>query len=62
MSIVNFKSENDEYRAEITGKTNHVDYELIRYADGSVDLLTGDEMRDYHASNPWVVQQEPQPE
>lgn len=60
--ITKYDTENDEFRAAISGKTDHVDYDLIRYADGSVDLLTGDEMREYQESNPRVVPQEPQPE
>ena len=40
----NFDPQSTEFHAAIAGKTEHVDYELIRYADGSVDLLTGDDM------------------
>lgn len=35
-----FEKENDDFRAAITGKTEHVDYELIRYPDKTV-MLTG---------------------
>lgn len=38
------ENDSDEFNAAIAGKTNHVDYELVRYSDGSVDVLTGADM------------------
>ena len=39
-----FDRETDAFRAAIAGKTDHVDYELVRYPDGSVDVLTGEDI------------------
>lgn len=36
--------QSEDFRAAIAGKTEHVDYELVRYADGSVDVLTGSDI------------------
>jgi len=40
----NFDPQSTEFHAAIAGKTEHVDYELIRYGDGSVDVCSGADM------------------